>query len=148
MTVAAAITPGCRLGRGQADVSTYGDIDLGSVANVDGGLLATSSVGAGTIVMTCTPGTDYRIAINGGLSPAGPAGHRRMKNITSNDNTFLTYILYQDASYGNIWADGAQAKSGLAKGGAEEFPIYVAVLPATGAKPGVYTDTVVVTVSY
>ncbi len=148
LTVAAAITPGCRLGRGQTDVSTYGDIDLGSVADVDDAIFATSSVGAGTIVMNCTPGTDYRISINNGQWPAGPSGHRRMKNMTSNDNSFVTYILYQNSNHTQIWEEGSLAKSGLAKGGAEEFPIYVVVLPTPGAKPGIYTDTVVATVSY
>ncbi|AZC17214.1 hypothetical protein C4K40_1812 [Pseudomonas sp. CMR5c] len=150
LTVAAAITPGCRLGSGQADVSTYGVLDLGTVANLEQAILASSSVGAGTIVVNCTPGTDYRISLNDGLwsDSAGGAG-RRLKSSTSSGNAFLPYYLFQDAGYSKIWADGTFAKSGLAKGGPEEFPVYILVEAASIAiPPGVYTDTVLVTVSY
>lgn len=148
LTVVAAITPGCRLGSGPTDVSGFGDIDLGSFANMDKPVQRVSSVGAGSIVINCTPGTDYRISINDGQNPSGTAGYRRMKNLTSQDTTFLTYILYQNAAYSQVWGEGAQSKSGSARGGVEEFPVYIAVLAKADARPGVYSDTVIVTVSY
>lgn len=148
MLVVAAITPGCRLGSAQTDVGSFGDIDLGSVANMEKPIQRASSAGAGSIVMNCTPGTNYQISINDGLSPSGVAGQRRLRSVAPGEAAFLTYQLYQDVAYSRIWGEGAQARSGTAKGGVEEFPVYINVAAKADARPGAYSDTVIVTVSY
>lgn len=149
MTVRAAISPGCWFGTPNAPLLSLGTIDFGVVYRLDKEVKTRSSVGAGSVVMTCTPGTAFRVDINDG----GNAGAlwwyagRQVKNATS--GKVLKYELYRDSGYSQRWGQSSEGAQLMASGGTIVLPIYAKLLSTqTAAEPGVYTDELIVTVYY
>jgi spore coat protein U-like protein len=113
------------------------------------GNIAFSCAGNQTIAGLLIP---YSIAISkgGGTTYAT----RRMASGTH----FLTYNLYTDSAHTIIWGDGTGGSSTtgsimlldlLGLGATVNYPIYGRVTSGqTTAVPGVYTDTITVTVTY
>jgi len=149
MTVRAAITPGCWFGTPQAPLLSLGTIDFGVVYRLDKEVKTRSSVGAGSVAMTCTPGTTFRVDINDG----GNAGAlwwyagRQVKHATS--GKVLRYELYRDSAYSQRWGQSTEGAQFTATGGPVVLPIYAKLLSTqTAPEPGVYTDDLIVTVYY
>ena len=94
--------------------------------------------------MTCTTGAIYNIGLGGGGS--GDINARVMTLLTED----VGYQLYQDPGRATLWGDviGTNTQSSLGTGIEQNFPVYGRVPPQTTPAAGVYTDTVVVTVSY
>lgn len=148
LTVSAVIVPGCWAGRDRVDAVSFGTIDFGDINDLDRGINAVSSVGAGTIVFQCTVGTHYRVEIDDG-SNAVQQGVRRLKGPVPGDDNLLRYDLFQDANYSVRWGQSNLALSGVAVGKVEELAIYARIMASTILPPpGDYTDTLVVTINY
>ncbi len=148
-TVNAAITRGCLLGSGAGDVATYGNISFGQFATLPADLTVTSTVGAGTIQVQCTPGASLTIGLSTGANTSNVAAGRYL----AKGGETLRYQLFQNSGT-TIWGDGSNGATAMSLtvpvGAATlSYPVYArlfAVTPMPSA--GIYTDTVVVTVTF
>jgi spore coat protein U-like protein len=143
LTVQITITASCTI--------NAATLDFGS--NPGTALLAANVDASTTVSVTCTNGSPYSIGMDNGANVSG--SQRRMKNGVAN---FLNYNLYTDAARLNAWTTAASSTTcttanscalGTGSGAAQSVNIYgrvptVATAPATG----VYTDTVVMTITY
>jgi spore coat protein U-like protein len=94
----------------------------------------------------CSPGLSYQVQLNGGLSGATNPTLRRM----TKGAEFVTYGLYRDPARSQPWGDtlGGNTLSGTGSGLSITTPVYGRVSAQTTPSPGIYTDTVAVTIQY
>jgi spore coat protein U-like protein len=121
-------------------VSTQ-NIDFGSR-----GVLSSNVDATGAVSVTCTPATAYTVGLSNGNSGTGPTNRRMTLG-----NAAVIYGLYRDANRSQPWGDAATPGStvaGSGNGAAQAYTVYGRVPPQTTPAPGVYSDTVVVTVTY
>jgi spore coat protein U-like protein len=122
---------------------------LVSVQNVDfgtQGVLSTNVDATGSVTATCTSGTTYTISLNGGTTNAAPTARKMTKGAET-----VTYGLYKDTNRSQPWGDAntpGSTVAGTGTGSAQLLTVYGRVPPQTTPSPGVYTDTVVVTLTY
>ena len=113
------------------------DLDFGRTGIIGDNIDAETSLS-----ITCTPGADYAIGIDGGGS-ADPS-HRLLR---SGSNT-VSYGLYSDPGRGSIWGTATGSTlSGVGDGAGRTYPVYGRI-PPQPAVAGAYSDTVVVTITY
>jgi spore coat protein U-like protein len=130
LTVDADVEPNCLV--------TTGTLDFGAAGVIDHPIEAQSDIG-----VTCTPGTQFQIALDGGSSNASSPEERLMH---SGSNS-ITYGLYSDMGRNQPWGEDMQAAPGDGLGEARAYTVYGRV-PPQPAPVGSYTDTVVVTIFY
>lgn len=70
------------------------DLDFGSHPST-----ATNVNADGELEITCTPGTDYTVALDAGANGGGDVNSRRMTNGTG----FVPYQLYSDPGRTTVW---------------------------------------------
>lgn len=110
------------------------------------GILSAPVDATGAVATACTVGTAYTIGLNGGLSNA-PPGARLMKKGAES----ITYGLYKDAARSQIWGDAStpgSTISGTGNGLTGNNTVYGRVPAQNTPSAGLYSDTVVVTVTY
>ena len=117
--------------------------DLSNVATAVSDFAATT-----TLRWRCSNGFNTFISIDGGTTTSDP-DNRAMTNGTDN----LAYNLFTDNTYAQVWGDGSGTSTtvsiaGTGMGNVTDSVVYGRVLLADGqaAEPGVYNDTVVVTI--
>ncbi|EOQ73212.1 Csu type fimbrial protein [Acinetobacter lactucae] len=133
---------------------------LNSTSNVDFGNIndiSTTSrdyTAQGAVNTTCNFGTPYSIYLGDGNNRIA-GGFRRM---TNSNNEFIPYQLYKDSNYSTVWdatggvtnvgGTGGVSKTGT--GSAQTTTVYGKIPQGTAiaSRPGVYSDSVVVTVTY
>lgn len=147
-TVTATLTNGCAFGSSlSSPTSNLGTINFGTMTTIASNVDTVSSAGAGSVVVTCTPGATVTIAMDYGIH-GGNATRRFMQN-TANSDT-LGYQLFRDANRTQVWGNGALVMSIPSfPSTTQTYPIYarlyaVTTLPSAGN----YTDTVTVTLTY
>lgn len=110
--------------------------------------LAANNDQSGLIGVTCSNGTAYSLALDGGRSLAASGAARTM---TSGANS-LTYGLYTDSGRSQPWGDGKVTSGSLLSGSGTglsvSLPIYGRVPLQPSVPVGTYTDTITATVSY
>ena len=110
------------------------------------GVLSTNVDAASQINVTCTPLSAYNIGLNYGQHSSAPG----VRNMQSGAGSRVLYGIYQNAGRTQPWgtlADGiARAASGL--GSSQAFPVFGRVPPQATPPPGLYSDTIIVTVTY
>lgn len=95
------------------------------------------------IVENCTPG-NLTIALDGGRS--GNINARKLRN-SSGDT--LSYQLYRDAAMTSVAGTGSNAITGrLTSGTTRAFTIYGVIAAGQVVPPGVYSDTVTMTLDF
>jgi spore coat protein U-like protein len=103
----------------------------------------------GLVTLQCSAneaGKPFTIALTAG---GGSYSNRSM----ASGGLSLAYQLYLDAAHSQIWGDGSGG-SGLIQGTIPRqprqtnYPVYGRIAPGLTAAPGVYTDLIVVTLSY
>lgn len=102
-----------------------------------------------TMTVQCTATTPYSVALNAGLN-AGSASNFGARAMTSGSQT-LGYQLYADALRTVVWGDGTSLSGvlpGVGTGSNQTLTIYGRLPSLTGTVPGIYADTVTVTVTY
>jgi spore coat protein U-like protein len=117
------------------------NINFGSI-----GVLSANLDATGQVTVTCTPTTSYTISLNGGTTGSPPASRKMSKGAET-----VTYGLYKDAARSQVWGDAGTPGStvaGTGTGLAQNLVVYGRVPPQSTPSPGLYTDTVVVTVTY
>ena len=147
-TVSSVITSGCALGTSSSDsVTDFGTLNFGSMSSIADNVDVASTPGAGSIVVTCTPGMSVSIALDYGLH-GGSASERYMEN--SDSTATLGYQLYQDAAYSTVWGTGSLAYSVASfPDTTQTYTLYGRLFLVTGLPTaGTYTDTITVTLTY
>lgn len=120
-----------------------------NIQNIDfgtRGVLTTNADATGSVTATCTPNTSYTISLGGGTANAGPTARKMFKGTES-----ITYGLYKDLNHLQPWGDASTPGSTVAGTGTglpQVLTVYGQVKPQTTPSPGVYTDMVVVTLTY
>ncbi|QGN38665.1 spore coat U domain-containing protein [Klebsiella oxytoca] len=144
--VSAQITAGCALGAGDGSQTTdFGTLSFGTLSSLYNNVDVASTSGAGSIIVTCTPGTSISIALDYGVN-GGSATQRFM----SSAGKTLAYQLYQDANRSTVWGNNTQALSVASFPSTTQTYTVYGRLFATNGFPAVgsYTDTVTVTLTY
>ena len=115
----------------------------------------------GTLTITCKGGGNqssipYAIALNSGVYSGGSFSNRRM--ILSTGGSYLSYQLYTNASYSQIWGDGLTGGTSTVSGSCvltakpsrctSTQTIYGQIPALQTPFAGSYSDTITVTVTY
>ncbi|BAQ42405.1 hypothetical protein PA257_5836 [Pseudomonas aeruginosa] len=146
--VEAVVANGCAFGTAISDNAyDLGTLSFGTLGNLASPVNVASSSGAGSIILTCTPGMTVSVALDYGVN-GGSSSQRYLKRVSGNET--LAYQLYQDAAYSQVWGNGALART-IANfpASTQTYTVY-ARLFAVGSLPsaGNYRDTVTVTLSF
>jgi spore coat protein U-like protein len=108
-------------------------------------LAATVTDSVGQLTVTCPAPTAYSIGIDSGGS--GDISDRRM----SSAGQSLHYQLYTDSTRSVVWGDGTtgtMSVPGQSDASGTSFQVHGRIPPQPGATPGVYADSLLVTVTY
>lgn len=116
-------------------------LDFGQRGLLDANIDATNQ-----IAVTCTTNIPYQVGLNGGSASATDPTQRKMTLATRQ----ITYGIYRDAARTLPWGNtiGANTVAGTGTGAAQTLVGYGRVPVQPTPAPGVYTDTIVVTVTY
>jgi spore coat protein U-like protein len=98
------------------------------------------------IQVRCTKTTPYNIGLDAGTGSGATVATRRM---TSGAATVI-YSLYSDGAHSTVWGNtiGTDTVAAIASGSRQNHTVYGRMLPQNAPAPGVYTDTITVTVTY
>jgi spore coat protein U-like protein len=131
----ATVAPTCRL--------NATDLNFGTA-----GFLLSPIDSTNTVSVTCTSGTPYQLGLNAGSGAGATVAARKMTKLPT-ANT-VTYCLYRNAARSQIWGTtiGSDTRSGTGTGLAQSFTVYGRVPSQTTPPAGVYTDTIIATVTY
>ncbi|TXH06360.1 MAG: spore coat U domain-containing protein [Nevskiaceae bacterium] len=108
---------------------------------------ATSDTAAtGTITVTCTTGTAYKVGLDAGAASGATVTTRKM----SSGANLLAYGLYQDAGHSTNWGNtpGTDTVNKTATVTPDVITVYGLLPKQQNVSAGAYTDTVNVTVNY
>ena len=88
----------------------------------------------------------YSAALNGGNSAATDPTKRKMSKASET----ITYGLYRDSARSLPWGStaGTDTVSGTGTGSNQLFTVYGRVAAQTTPSPGLYTDSVILTLTY
>lgn len=146
LTVRAEVGAGCQVNSSGTGTADFGTLDFGQLLSTNTLDVYAQSTGAGSgnIVVECTTGTEYTIALGDGENHDGT--NRAMEN-GSNAGEFLSYVLYQDSGYATEWTTSSPLT--VTSDGTEQSHVVYGRIPGgQTAGAGVYTDLVQVTVSW
>ena len=98
------------------------------------------------LAVTCTVGTTYNVGLDLGLGTGATVAQRRMTFNTSQ----LAYGLYVDAAHTMAWGNtiGTNTLAGTGSGLVQTITVYGQIPAGQAVAPGVYTDTVMATITY
>jgi spore coat protein U-like protein len=121
-------------------VSTTG-VNFGSSGTITSNVDAT-----GTATVQCTSTTPYTAALNGGNAAATDPTRRKM----AQGSETISYGLYRDSARSLPWGSttGTNTVSGTGTGSNQALTVYGRVAAQTSPSPGVYTDSVILTLTY
>jgi spore coat protein U-like protein len=121
---------------------TATNLNFGSV-----GVLNGPKDGSSTITVTCLSGVAYNVGLSAGSGTGATVAARKM---TGAGGATVSYSLYKDATHGSVWGEtvGVDALGGTGVGAAQNLTVYGRAPAQATPQPGVYSDTIVVTVTY
>ena len=119
-------------------------LDFGAHLRFDNAITAVN-----TITAVCTIGTQYQIGLSNGSSGGTSPSARLMSGTVTPSDTVL-YQIYRDAGRTQIWGNtfGADTISVTSTGSARTFVGYGLLPPQPTPISQLYTDNVIVTVTY
>ncbi len=129
LNVTATVLSSCTIEGGTLD---FGQYVTGQTGDLDG---------VGEITLTNCQG-QVTIAMDGGT--AGSVSARKMANA---GNT-LDYQLYRDPSRSQVWGEGGQAFLGQILASQATLQVFGRIPGGQSVPPGVYTDTVNITLTF
>lgn len=119
---------------------TTAPVAFGSVALLDANVDA-----VGTVQVTCSATAAYAVGMNGGANGGTSATTRMMAGGAER----ITYALYRDAARTQGWySDSGSSLSGTGTGSAQSLSVYGRVPVQHTPTPGLYSDSVIVTLTY
>lgn len=100
-----------------------------------------------TINVQCTNTTPYNIGLDAGVN-GGSVTTRQMKGGPTNQ--LINYSLFSNAGMTQNWGQtiGTDTVAATGNGAAQAFTVFGQVPAQTTPSPGLYTDTITVTVTY
>lgn len=122
------------------EIVNVDDMAFGNKSPVQGSQLQADATAS--IAIQCPTGTSYTLTLGEGLHPDG--SQRQL----CNNGECLRYALYQDAAHTAIWSPDSPQKQYASGGQPQQVVVYGHVPAQQWPSAGVYTDTVVVTLSY
>lgn len=127
--VSATVQAGCSVAATSLNFGNYSGLLINATSNVS---------------VSCTSTTPYYVNLGNGLHSLNY--YPRM----AGNGSFLSYRLYQDAARTKEWRNtyNVDGESGTGNGLAQPLTVYGQMPAATVGNPGLYTDTIVVTVTY
>jgi len=140
MSVSALVGHSCSM---DSNPMAFGAYD-GVVANASTALDAMA-----TVVATCTSGAAALITINAGASAGSGLADAPVRRMTAGAGEYLVYQVYSDVARSTVW--GNTAPTGVALTGtgvSQTLTAYGSVLPAQPAVQGMYSDQLIVTITY
>jgi spore coat protein U-like protein len=144
--VQAEVVEGCVLiGSTQSAGLDFGTMDFGSApAIVPAQLPGTAMTGGLATQLWCTPGMSMQISVDAGLHAAG--SQRRLARSGGGE---VSYSLFADEGRSVAIPVSGSVPLTAPTDGLLDLPIYgLATVPGTPLMPGIYTDTVQVTISW
>lgn len=110
------------------------------------GVLSANVDAQSQVTVTCTIGAAYNVGLDGGTTGAVDPTQRKM----SLGATRITYGIYRDAARALPWGStiGSNTVTGTGTGAASVINVYGRVPAQATPAPGIYTDTIIVTVTY
>ena len=122
------------------EVLNVDDMAFGSKSPAQGDLLQATSTA--NITVQCPTGTTYSVSIGHGLHPQG-----NLRSLCDKGEC-VNYMLYQDAAHSIEWSKDNPEKQYSSDGQAQSLVVYGSVPAQKWPSAGVYTDTVVITLTY
>ena len=118
------------------------DMDFGSNGFITANIDQTS-----TVSVQCTNTTTYNVGFDKGTNGSSVTT-RQMKGGPSNET--INYALYSDSNRSVNWGQtiGTDTVAGTGNGSTQNITVYGRVPSQTTPKPGNYSDTITVTVTY
>jgi len=107
---------------------------------------ATPTDNTGNVTSACAF-NGYTIALNAGINGGGNFANRRMASA----GAFLLYQLYSDAAHATVWGDGTGGTSTVAAPCLfcrRTHTVFGRITARQAARPGTYSDTILVTVTF
>lgn len=135
-TVQATINSACNVSATTLNFGTYNPGNASALS------------GSSTISVYCTSGSAYTASLNVGSGGGTFAGRT-----LSNGSDTLSFNLYRDAAYSQIWGDGTASTYTVAGTGAglltaNTLTVYGQIPISQDKAAGTYSSTITVTVSY
>jgi spore coat protein U-like protein len=123
-------------------------INSASTLNFGGsqGLLLTNVDQTSTLQVQCTDSTPYNIGLNAGTGSGATVAVRKL---TGGGGT-INYSLYTDGAHSTVWGNtvSTDTVAGTGNGSNQSFTIFGRVPAQATPAPGLYADTITVTVNY
>lgn len=122
-------------------------IDSASLLNFGTqGVLAANIDQTSTITVTCTATTPYDIGLDKGVNGASVTT-RQMKDAGTD---LINYSLFSDSGHTTNWGNtiGTDAVHATGTGSAQAFTVFGRIPPQASQPPGLYTDTITITVTF
>jgi spore coat protein U-like protein len=100
-----------------------------------------------TVGVFCTNGTTYTVALGNGSGTGATAAARLM---SGTGGSTLSYSIYSDSARSSVWGSttGTNTVSGTGNGALQSITAYGAIPASQAPSPGIYSDTVTVTLTY
>lgn len=144
--VAATIVSGCEINGAAADggdLGRYGTVDFGTHSALKAETVTATVTPEASVTLACTPGVSLTVSLDGGLHGDGS---RNMK--AAGGNALQPYKLFSDAGHTQEYGVGQSHSFEVASSQAIALPIYGRTDLGGQNPPDVYSDTVVVTLSW
>lgn len=121
-------------------------VNFGSLADPSTG----DTDGAGTVTFYCANGLPVSLDVGNGNQPDASARPARRRLYSSANNAYLQYNLFADANRTSVWGSGLGGRTVhvIGTGTNQTVPIYARIFRQTAPGIGVYTDALVVTISF
>lgn len=106
----------------------------------------------GAVLVSCTNGTSYSVALNAGMGSGATMAVRVMTGSGTAAGSTINYALSSSSSMSPIWGDGTNGSSAVStqtgSGSQQSLTVNGQIPAGQYPTPGPYADTVVATVSY
>lgn len=144
-----AASAGTATGNLPVQVTIVSDCKVQSAAALDfgsQGVLDSALNGATTLGIQCTNTTPYNVRLDAGAGAGATIASRLMTLAAAT----VSYNLYRDAARTLVWGvtDGTNTVAGTGNGAVQTLNVYGQIPAQTTPAPGLYTDTVLVTVAW
>jgi spore coat protein U-like protein len=131
-SVTSTVVPGCTVGATNLAFGAYTNALINSTS---------------TITVTCPSGTTYQVGLNAGTASGATVTNR---NMTGPGGALLGYKLFRNAAHTLNWGStvGSDTLAGSGNGSAQLLSVYGQLPGGQSARPGNYSDTITVTITY
>jgi spore coat protein U-like protein len=102
-----------------------------------------------SVTVLCTSGTAYNVGLDGGTGTGASVTNRLMTGVVNTSAT-LAYQLYSNSGLSTVWGNtvGTNTVTGTGNGLLQTLTVYGKVASGQSVAPGLYQDTVTVTLTY